>query len=254
MLVTEASTGQDALAYLETADVNQESFSLAILDLHMPAMDGLMLARSIRGRPKDHNLAILMLASFRDRALASEAKGLGVAAYLVKPVRHASLVIAIRQALGVGGGGRVKTVASATLLGSQYPQKQWRILLAEDNVVNQRVTALILKRFGCHVDVVRNGQEAYDALRKISYDLILMDCQMPEMDGFSATQAIRALEGTQRHTPIIALTANALKGERERCLEAGMDAYLAKPVTSEALSAALELWLPKATHLDESGQ
>jgi two-component system sensor histidine kinase/response regulator len=144
----------------------------------------------------------------------------------------------------------VKTLAPASLSGAERRPVPWRILLAEDNVVNQKVTALILRRLGCHADAVNNGLEAYEALRKISYDLVLMDCQMPEMDGFSATRAIRTLEGTQRHTPIIALTANALMGERERCLEAGMDAYLAKPVTSEALAASLELWLPKGVQLD----
>jgi len=108
------------------------------------------------------------------------------------------------------------------------------------------VTTLILKRMGCHIDVVQNGIEAFESLRKVSYDLILMDCQMPEMDGFSATRAIRALEGTGRHTPIIALTANAMEGERERCLESGMDDYVSKPVSAAALAAAIDLWLSEA--------
>jgi CheY-like chemotaxis protein len=183
-----------------------------------------------------------MLASYRDRELLADARQLGIASYLLKPVRHAPLSRAIRLSLGAEASSPTVPTGS---FGLRPPsQGTWRVLLAEDNPVNQRVTALMLQRMGCHADVVGNGFEACDAMRQVSYDLVLMDCQMPDMDGYACTRAIRALEGSLRRTPIIALTANALKGEREQCLSAGMDDYLSKPITPDALSAALERWLP----------
>jgi PAS domain S-box-containing protein len=238
MEFVEAGNGPDALAALAAG----RRFDLAILDLHMPTMDGLTLARSIRARVSERELPILMLASYRDRELLADARQLGIASYLLKPVRHAPLSRAIRLSLGAEASSPAVPTGS---FGLRPPsQGTWRVLLAEDNPVNQRVTALMLQRMGCHADVVGNGFEACDAMRQVSYDLVLMDCQMPDMDGYACTRAIRALEGSLRRTPIIALTANALKGEREQCLSAGMDDYLSKPITPDALSAALERWLP----------
>jgi CheY-like chemotaxis protein/HPt (histidine-containing phosphotransfer) domain-containing protein len=118
------------------------------------------------------------------------------------------------------------------------------VLLAEDNVVNQRVATKLLEQLGCSVDLAVNGRRAVEALRTNRYDVVIMDCQMPEMDGFEATRAIRAEEGDGRHTPIVAMTANAMAGDRERCIEAGMDGYLTKPVRPDELAAAISQWLP----------
>jgi CheY-like chemotaxis protein len=183
-----------------------------------------------------------MLTSYRDRKLADEAKALDVIAYLVKPVRRDPLVKAILKAVG-SGEYAAQVEGDRRALPHLAMQNPCKILMAEDNVVSQRVTSLLLQRLGYHVDVVSDGREAVDSFRAVDYHLVLMDCQMPNMDGFAATEAIRGLERERRHTPIIALTASALKGERERCLAAGMDDYLTKPITPEALVGALQTWV-----------
>jgi CheY-like chemotaxis protein len=146
---------------------------------------------------------------------------------------------------GQTGKGKRPLITRHTL--SQEHKQRVRLLLAEDNPTNQKVAVHILRKFGFSIDAVGDGREALDAVRRIPYDLILMDIQMPEMDGYEATRAIRALNGNHLHVPIIALTANALQGDREKCLAAGMDDYLAKPIDPHGLIAKIQEWIDKKT-------
>jgi PAS domain S-box-containing protein len=234
MLVTVAASGAEALRRLEEAVGRGQPFDLGVLDLHMPAMNGLMLTQEIRARQALRDTALVILASDRDREEAAVARQLGVNNFLVKPVRQASLLKAVAETFGESSPPERLVVAEKLKL-------HGRVLVAEDNPTNQKVIVMRLTRLGCIVDVANDGLAALQASTSNAYDLILMDCQMPVMDGFQATRAIRAQGG--RRVPIIALTANAMEGERERCLDAGMDDYLAKPVRPEDLAAKLKQWL-----------
>ena len=168
----------------------------------------------------------------------------GGAACLVKPLRAAALREALQRVLAEKDGvPRPLPEAAATVIEQAPPFAGRRILLVEDNIVNQKVAVALLTKLGCRVDAAANGREALDMVSQLPYDLILMDCQMPEMDGFEATGAIRKSEGTARHTPIIALTAGAMMKDQHSCLEAGMDGYLSKPVRAAQLSEVLGQYL-----------
>jgi len=238
MRVTLAPGGNPALEILESATRAGEPFRLMVTDAQMPDLDGFALARQVNRRPELGSPAVVMLMScgrHGDTALGGEA---GVATYLTKPIRRSEL----RDALG-----RVLQVSSPAVAGPSASSANdaqvhsLRILLAEDNVINQRLAVKLLERRGHRVSVARNGREAVDLLERNVYDLVLMDVQMPEMDGFETTAVIRSREeGTSRHVPILAMTANAMQGDRERCLEAGMDGYISKPITPGALFTAIE--------------
>ncbi len=236
MLVHTVCSAQEAMDALASAPPSLR-YHLGALDLHMPGVDGLMLASAIRTRSPQPDLPLMMLTSFRDRAEAAQARTMGIEVYLVKPVRQAQLERALAEVLSLGRKMTDNTASSGQRLISA------RILVVEDNPTNQKVVSLRLQKLGCRVDVAANGKEAVQSAAQIQYDLILMDCQMPEMDGLEATRLIRSAEGSRRHTPIIALTANVMSGERERCLLAGMDDFLAKPVRSDALIEMLDKWL-----------
>ncbi|MBS1858396.1 MAG: response regulator, partial [Acidobacteria bacterium] len=240
MQVAQAASGLTALTLMKEAVQLQRPYAVAVLDMQMPEMDGLQLARSIRDVESGSDLPVIFLASSRDRETADAAETLGAAGFLLKPVRRIQLIAAVSRALGSvpepSSAGERPKMARRTMPRS-------RVLVAEDNPTNQKVIVLLLERMGHRVDVASDGREAATAAVAAPYHLILMDCQMPEMDGYEATRTIRAHEGSQSHVPIIALTANALAGERERCLAAGFDDYLAKPVTAQMLSDKLKLWL-----------
>jgi CheY-like chemotaxis protein len=163
----------------------------------------------------------------------------GIQSYLTLPIRPSHLR-GLFEPKGLNTGW---AAPAAPAPAPEGPVKV-RVLLAEDNLVNQKVALIMLQKFGIEADVVATGVEALDALVGVSYDLILMDCQMPEMDGFEATRRIRERERGSRRIPVVAMTANAMVGDREKCLEAGMDDYIAKPVRADALHRALSLWLP----------
>ena len=235
MSVTVAANGADAIDLLEHAASHGTPFDLGVLDLHMPVMNGLMLVREIRNREAIRSMHLIILTSDRDRDEAAEAATLGVRTFLVKPVREGVLLKAIAQMFG-------SSLPSEPTVPAPQPRRiHGCVLVAEDNPTNQKVIVMRLARLGCQVDVANDGQEAVQAASSTAYDLILMDCQMPLMDGFQATRAIRKKCGSR--VPIVALTANAMEGERERCLEAGMDDYLAKPVRPEDLLDKLQQWL-----------
>jgi signal transduction histidine kinase/DNA-binding response OmpR family regulator len=233
--------GCTALAQLRSARATGQPYTLAILDYHMPGMDGLELAQAIKADPAFASVQLIILSSVSQRGQGATAQQAGIAAFLTKPVRQAHLYKCLTTVLGAAG----RTGVAPMPHGQEAAQAQIhaRVLVVEDNVVNQKVVVRLLEKLGCRIDVAANGHEAITMLAQIAYDLVLMDCQMPEMDGFAATAAIRQHEAcSDQHIPIIAMTANALPGDRERCLEAGMDDYISKPVKPEALAVMLRKW------------
>jgi two-component system, sensor histidine kinase and response regulator len=218
-----------------------------LLDVQKPEMDGLALARAIGADPALTAIPLLMLAAW-GRTTAEAARAAGIAAYLTKPVRPTRLLDELSRALTGGPAtaiARAVPAPDAAADAAGAPLRRLRVLVAEDNAVNQRVVIRMLETAGCRVDAVANGREAVDAMARLPYDLVFMDCQMPEMDGYEASRAIRAAEregAAGRRVPIVALTANALQGDREHCLAAGMDDYLAKPITKDAFTASLRRW------------
>ena len=239
----EADSGADALDKLIRAARAGVPFKIAILDLSMPEMDGKELARRIKQTASIKDTRLLLLTSMPRRGDASEMKRAGFEAYLTKPIKRSHLIDAVAQVVS-GADANSPSPEDKPLITRHSLNEQRRakdkILLVEDNTVNQKVAIRMLEKLGYRCDVAANGLEALDATARIAYDVVLMDCQMPEMDGYQATRELRLREGDQTHTPVIALTAEALKGDRERCLDAGMDDYLSKPIQLDALKKALE--------------
>ena len=237
MLPAPPASGPEALAHLRRGVHRGQPFSLVLTDVHMPDMDGFELVARIHESSELTNTVILMLTSGDRGDDIARCKQLGIATYLTKPVRRAELRMAIISAIA-GRSPRAHAATSNTGTSTQEAKAacSLRILLTEDNIVNQRVALRILEKAGHRVTIAENGRVALSLLGEKPFDLILMDVQMPEMDGFKATALIRALEkDTGRHIPIIAMTAHAMAGDRERCLAAGMDSYISKPVTASAL-------------------
>lgn len=234
-----AASGPAALAQLDRAATQGAPFRLALLDVMMPDMDGFMLAEKIRQHPHLQECTLIMLSSAGQTENSTRCQELGVARYLIKPVKHSDLRNAIARVLST------RDEASGRQ-GTHLPQRaearrSLRILLAEDGLVNQRIAREFLERRGHEVVVVNNGREAVEAVEREVFDVVLMDVQMPLMDGFEATAAIRQREQiTGGHIQIVATTAHALKGDRERCLNAGMDGYLTKPIQPALLYEVID--------------
>jgi signal transduction histidine kinase/DNA-binding response OmpR family regulator len=232
-----ADGGSKALDIMRRHARSGDGFALVLLDVQMPDMDGFALARRIREDPALAGPLVMMLSSLDIGSVEPQLRKTGH--YLVKPVTRANLLTAILKVLGEGQQ-RIVTSRSAVRAATGRPL---RILLAEDNVVNQKVGARLMEKQGHSVEVTSNGSQALAACGRETFDLIFMDVQMPVMNGYDATQAIRAAErGTDRHTPIVALTAHAMNSDRDICLNAGMDDYLAKPIHPGELVAVLERW------------
>ena len=249
MIPSEAEDGNRALELLGAA-AQHEPYDIVLMDMDMPGITGFELARTIKGDPSIAAVPLVLMTSFGQRGDGQVAREIGIAAYLTKPVRESQLFDCLVTVLDKSGVMSTQSnAATPAKLVTRYALKEREtmarklILVAEDNIVNQLVAARQLENMGYRADVVANGLEAVEALTRIPYDLVLMDCQMPEMDGYEATAAIRLREGQSKHTPIIAMTANAMEGEREKCLAAGMSDYVSKPVKSEALHAMLAHWL-----------
>jgi signal transduction histidine kinase/CheY-like chemotaxis protein len=229
------ASGMEALALIRRAVAEGDPFELIITDINMPGMDGFELAEKVQQSSCRAGAMILMLTSAERPGDADRARKLGVSNHLLKPVRWEELKHAIAAALGAQAVSR-ESAGKIVPDSSGSPPVRCQILLAEDNLVNQRVVQGVLEKEGHRVVVVGNGRDALHALENGSFDLVLMDVQMPEMDGFEATRAIREGEAlTKTHLPIVALTAHAMKGDQEKCLAAGMDAYLSKPIHSAEL-------------------
>jgi signal transduction histidine kinase/DNA-binding response OmpR family regulator len=239
MRPTTVDCGAAALATLNRALAEGVPFPLVLLDAQMPEMDGFALAERIKATPELAGATVMMLTSGGQRGDADRCRALGIASYLTKPVGQADLWEAIRMALGRATSGTEPAPLVTRHLVRQS-QPRLRILLAEDNAINSRLAIRLLEKQGYSVTAVQTGKAVLAALDQHPYDLVLMDVQMPEMDGLEATAAIRARESrTGGHLPIIAMTAHALKGDRERCLAAGMDGYIAKPIRIPALLSAI---------------
>jgi CheY-like chemotaxis protein len=250
-----SSSSEDALKLLRAAKSAGNPYQIAILDQQMPIMDGEELGRTIKADAKLKNTVLVLLTSIGARGDAARMKQAGFSAYLTKPARASQLLSALITLLGNqkhASSAQFVTRHSvaedrATIFPGEPAQPIFRarILIVEDNAVNQMLAARLLEKLGCRVDVAANGREAVEMVGLLPYDAIFMDCQMPEMDGFEATQEIRRREGSSVHRPIIAMTANAMQGDRERCLDAGMDDYVSKPIRKADLIEALERRLPK---------
>jgi two-component system, sensor histidine kinase and response regulator len=236
--VDEASTAADGLAALRAAASKRTPYDIAILDVQMPDMDGFQLATAVRGEKALRRTNLLMLTSAGQRGDGERCRELGIRGYLTKPISRADLLEALGTVLA-GSPEEAGTPDVVTRHTIAESRTSLRVLLAEDNPVNQQVAVAMLVKRGHEVHVSSNGREAVDAVRERDYDVVLMDIQMPEMDGFEATQAIRALP-KGKDLPIIGLTAHALSGERERCLSRGMTDYLAKPFKGHELFALVE--------------
>jgi len=246
MKVTAVDGARLALAALERAGSNGEPFALALIDGHMPGMDGFTLAERIQETPQSAGTTLVLLTSGGQPGDVARCRELGIASYLMKPLKQSDLLRAIGGALRLTA--QVERPTGPAPPPPRASQRPLRVLLAEDNVVNQRLAVRLLEKGGHTPVVAVNGKEAVAALERQPFDLVLMDVEMPEMNGFEATAVIRAKEkGTGRHVPIIAMTAHALKGDRERCLAAGMDGYVPKPIQAQELRRVMdELVCPPA--------
>src|SRR5713101_7261187 len=245
--------GEEALTKLSEAQEAGEPFALILMDMHMPQMDGFELIERIRQSPGSSAATIMMLTSAGHRGDAARCKELGVAAYLMKPIRQSELREAIARVLGARvQQGAIPLITRYALHDAREPGTSLRILLAEDNPVNQRLASRLLEKRGHSVVVAGNGREALEALEKEYFDLVFMDVQMPVMDGFEATAAIRKKEGDSGiHLPVVALTAHAMKGDREKCLAGGMDGYLTKPIQPQELDELLQSYIARRAEAPE---
>ncbi len=225
--------GPQALAAMRGAAARDEPFDVAIVDMMMPVMDGRGVASAIRADPSLKDMVVVLLTS----AGRSEHPVPGVDMELVKPVRPSQLFDVLHTLLA----SRPEHAPREEALPPARPPHGARVLIVEDNAANQKVAVRMVERLGYRADTAGNGDEAVKVLRTVDYDLVLMDCQMPEMDGYEATRQIR--RGERHHTPIVAMTASAMTGDRERCLAAGMDDYISKPIKMHVVAAVLERWL-----------
>ena len=243
-------TQREALGELREAARRNDPYQVALLDMQMPGMDGERLGASIKADPGLRSTELVMITSLGQGGDGKRLKKAGFAGCLVKPVRRDQLRDLLLFVLSRGPhdapSSDDKIFARRAIAESEV--RHGLILLAEDNITNQLVAVKLLEKLGCRADVAANGREALTALQSIPYDLVFMDCQMPEMDGFEATRRIRSGEaGPDRASiPVIAMTARAMQGDREKCLEAGMDDYLCKPVDVAALARVLDRWMGRA--------
>jgi two-component system sensor histidine kinase/response regulator len=238
-----AASGMEALAMLRQSSERGDPFSLVLTDCHMPDMDGFDLTQRIKSSPHLAEAVVMMLSSGAQKGDAQRCRDLGISIYVTKPVRRAELKAAILKAMMEWRKPRADArPAAAEITAAAEPRNRsaMHILLAEDNAVNQLVALRILEKAGHRVAVAKTGVEALAALEKDDFDAVLMDVQMPEMGGFEATAKIRERESRGAHVPIIAMTAHAMAGDRERCLEVGMDDYISKPIHAAGLIELLE--------------
>jgi len=252
---SEAANGFEALDVLAQSIFTKKEFDVALLDYNMPGMDGEELAHKIKVHPEYNKIPLMLLTSSPRSGDALRMKDAGFSAYLTKPIKLSHLYDAISTVLGTAM--EIHAIKASPALVTQHTLNEAkraliRILLVEDNIVNQKVAIRMLEKLGYRCDVAANGLEALKALDNIFYDLVFMDCQMPEMDGYEATREIRRLQGAAKHTPIVAMTAEALEGDREKCINAGMDDYLSKPIQMNILKMILEKYISQVADNEET--
>jgi CheY-like chemotaxis protein len=245
-----AADATEALAKLRNAAMLGRPFPLAVLDMQMPGTDGITLARTIKADQVIASTHLIIMTSLGQRQDCTALRASGVARCLTKPVKQIHLFDCILNVMAdhlqaIEPESTIIPTPIGVAVATPRIRSRGRVLLAEDNPVNQRVALHQLARLGYSADAVGNGREAIAALAQIPYDLVLMDCQMPDMDGYQATAAIRTQENGGSRTPIVAMTASALDGERQKCIAAGMDAYLSKPVKMDDLRLMLAQWIPE---------
>jgi CheY-like chemotaxis protein len=245
----QAASGVEGLEILRKAAEDGDPYHLALIDFKMSRMDGLALARAIRSDPALAQTKLILVTAFDTRERGKEALRAGFGAYLTKPVKQSQLFDCIASVL-------YDSVHHAQPAMTEKPPDELpsvrralgaagKVLVAEDNATNQRLALAQLKRLGIVADIANNGREAVEAVQCNNYELVLMDCQMPEMDGFQATRAIRRVQQRSgKHVVIVAMTANAMEGNRETCIAMGMDDYISKPVQFDQLQELLVRWLP----------
>ncbi len=253
----EASDGVEGLKILkERAEGDKPPIDLAILDNNMPGLDGVMLAKEIKADERLASLPLIMVTSMPRSGDGTRVHEAGFAAYLTKPLKRSLLFDAMATVLSTNAedseSSEPKSLITQHTLNESRRSKV-RILVVEDNIANQKVAARMFERLGFRCDMVGNGIEAVETLRQIPYDIVFMDCQMSEMDGYEATRRIRQWEEGKRHTPIIAMTAEADKSDREKCLAAGMDDYVMKPIRMEILYEMLERFLRAKMNNESEG-
>ncbi len=243
--ITEAASGKDALDLMRETVAAGHAFRLALVDLQMPEMDGETLTQRIKEDPLLSGTSVVLLTSLGCRKSADELVRIGFEGALCKPLKQAALLNCLTSVLAHRPQEGKRSVSGFLMEGTTGSgvHPPFRILVAEDVSANQKVVQQFLVRGGYHCTVTANGREALERLAEEDYDLVLMDCQMPEMDGYEATRRLREEEGPAKHTPVIAMTASVMKGDRERCFDAGMDDYLAKPIGRATLYSALQRWL-----------
>jgi CheY-like chemotaxis protein len=230
-----------------------DPYEIAIADFQMPDMDGEAFARAVKADPKLDGTIVVLLTSVGQSREAATLKEAGIFACLTKPVRQSQLLSTLAAAWAARDERRpARAPKERRLYPAPTPTVPLfdghapRVLVVEDNVINQRIAARLLQNLGCTVDVVANGREAVEMIERFAYEIVLMDVHMPEMDGFAATGEIRRSGGPHDSVPIVAMTANAMAGDRERCLAAGMNDYLSKPVHAEDLQRVLRQWVRAA--------
>jgi CheY-like chemotaxis protein len=253
MACAEAANGTEGLAKMREAAAEGRPYDVAFVDLHMPGLDGIDFGMAVREDPAIAGVPLLLLTSGARRGDAGRAHDAGYAAYFAKPVRASDLFDAVSAVVGRrrSGGGRGGMLTRHALAEARRapvaprapsPVGTTRVLVVEDNPVNQKVASKMLERLGCRVELSANGRDAVARVSSTPYDVVFMDCQMPDMDGYEATAEIRRREGgAGRRQYVVAMTANAMEGDRERCLAAGMDDYVSKPVSAEELERVLRL-------------
>lgn len=248
--VDAVTSGAKALEILRNAHRGGDPYHVVLLDMQMPGMDGEQTARAIKSDPAVKDVKIIVLTSMGQRGDAARLEALGCSGYLLKPVKQQLLFDAVSAVLGQTEERSTSLVTRHTV--AEHRKLGLRVLLAEDNPINQKLAVVLLQKAGYSVDAVENGRQAFEQVRSNSYSVVLMDVQMPDVDGFESTQQIREWEmETGRHIPIIAMTAHAMQGDRERCLEAGMDDYVSKPLEPKVLFSALDRWTQSEHELEE---
>ncbi|WP_237486468.1 response regulator [Vibrio hippocampi] len=241
-----ADNGQAALEQIEQSHQSGKPFTIGVLDYQMPEMDGVTLAKRILAKPENKALRLVMFSSAAQRGDAKLMQDIGFSGYLTKPLQQSDLLSVLEKVSGLSESPQDKAFVTR-YTSEKKPQYNAHILVVDDVTTNQVVLQSLLSKFGIKVDKVKNGIEALHALKGAAdFDLVFMDCQMPEMDGYQATREIRSQNYVQinHKIPIVAMTANALQGDKEKCLEVGMDDYVSKPVNIKSLGDALAKWLP----------
>ncbi|AFY68831.1 PAS/PAC sensor hybrid histidine kinase [Thalassoporum mexicanum PCC 7367] len=251
VVVAEADNGGSALAMLRESVQTEATYDLVLIDSVLGDMSGLDLAAQIKAEEALSNLQLVFITRSNQGSLARLALDRYFADHMTKPVKLSKLAETLRHVLNLDLDPTLSEILPAAEVKRQQQRTNLKILLAEDNLVNQKVALKMLEKLGYKADVAQNGQQVLQLMARTNYDLILMDCQMPLLDGYATTQEIRNREGENRHTVIVAMTANAMKEDRQKCLDAGMDDYISKPVSKKDIQDILDEWSSMITPLDQ---